>query len=126
MSAAADRFPLAWPPGRPRMAAASRKGGQFGTRSRGMTTELKELTVQEATARLEKELDALGQVRDPILSTNMKIGVSGGILKDQAKPSDPGVALYFTLGGKPRYLYLIGCLFRGMRGTPPAGGTAGA
>lgn len=82
----ATRYPLCWPPGRPR--TSWRKASKFKVAS---------------FARVRDEL--LGQlklmgVKDVILSANLKLRQDGLPLAGQAQPADPGVAVYFTYKGK--------------------------
>ncbi|MCS0497911.1 J domain-containing protein [Ancylobacter sp. MQZ15Z-1] len=89
-------FPLSWPPGRPRR--TSRRTATFGTTKRGSFKS--RLTVAEAMQRLQSELDLLG-ARYPIVSSNLEPRLDGLPRSGQREPTDPGIALYFQLNGKP-------------------------
>jgi len=96
-----QRFPLTWPAGVPRK--RTRVEAQFGKmKSRpGQSWESKQkLTIAEAFDRLETELDRLG-AKNPILSTNIELTMTGRPRSVDSNPADPGAALYFELGGKP-------------------------
>jgi len=94
-------FPLQWPNGRPRKPAARRGDAAFGKRS--SDGWLKNLTLAQARDRLQGELDRF-RVKSVVLSTNVELRLDGLPKSGQADPDDPGVALYFDLGGKPHVL----------------------
>lgn len=92
-------YPLQWPAGRPRK--SSRKRATFGKKvNNGRWTEPRDLTVADALGRLQDELDKVG-ARHPVVSTNLETRLDGLPRSGQAEPRDPGVALYFQLGGQP-------------------------
>lgn len=104
---APQRYPLAWPIGRPRTPVGKRRGGNF---KRSEDTgkgwrQARELTIAMAVERLEAEVDRLGG-RYAVLSTNVETRIDGRPRSDRSAPSDPGVALYFTMGGEP---YTMAC-----------------
>lgn len=86
-------YPLEWPLGWPRR--RSRRFGQFRKDGRWINTE-------HATGRLERELEKLGAV-DPTLSTNVRLNLRG-VPRGDERPSDPGVAIYFSFKGKATVL----------------------
>jgi hypothetical protein len=89
-------FPLQWPAGWPR--AKYRQRAAFGKiSSRGWKEAA---TVANARDRLSGELDRLG-ARYSVLSTNLELRLDGLPRSNQSEPYDPGVAVYFQLGGKP-------------------------
>ncbi|TGP22514.1 J domain-containing protein [Mesorhizobium sp. M1D.F.Ca.ET.184.01.1.1] len=94
----AQAFPLHWPSGRPRKLPGLRKNGKFSTAGRNGFQQ--HLTVAEALARLQSELDRIG-ARNRIISSNLETRLDGLPRSGQPDPSDPGVALYFHLQGKP-------------------------
>lgn len=85
-------YPLQWPPGRPRRPAGLRKNGQF-KRWRDA------IKMDDAIRRLDDELVRLG-VRGFILSTSQELRKDGWPRADRT-PSDPAVAVYFSLSGQP-------------------------
>ncbi len=95
----ADRptaYPLTWPAGWRRTPSGSRRESRFRSGTRQL------LKVSESLTRLQTELDILiGQNGDAILSTNHKTRLDGMPYAEQAGVVDVGVALYFTLKGKP-------------------------
>lgn len=94
-------YPLQWPQGRPRKPANRRGDAAFGKRdAKGW---LKSLTLAQARDRLQEELDRF-RVKSVVLSTNVELRLDGLPKSGQADPADPGVALYFDLGGKPHVL----------------------
>lgn len=92
----ATRFPLSWPLGWPRSDPAKLKSSNFSAGGR-------DITISAAISRLELELARLG-AGDPLLSSNLKLGISGVPLSGQAEPKERGVAVYFTLKGHDRVL----------------------
>lgn len=101
----ADAYPLSWPAGRPRRPGHARKNASFGTRKsdgRGYTDKHK-LSIAEALERLQRELDAI-DARYVVLSSNLEPRLNGLPRSGQREPSDPAIALYFRLAGKPHCL----------------------
>ena len=95
-------FPLQWPAARPRKAARERKRAQFNKKVvtyHGWSRNA-ELSVADALNRLQVELDKIG-ARYPVISSNLETRLDGLPRSGQKEPSDPGVALYFDLKGKP-------------------------
>jgi hypothetical protein len=93
-----QRYPLAWPAGKPRTPWTARKSGAFKADGRY-------ITVDRAFQRIQYELDRIGG-RNPLVSTNVELRVDGRPRMDRAAPSDPGVCLYFDLKGQP---YALAC-----------------
>lgn len=91
-----QRFPLAWPAGKPRTGSLYRKRGAFKADGRN-------ITVDRAFQRIDYELDRIGG-KNPLVSSNVELRVDGRPRMDRSPPSDPGVCLYFDLGGKPHAL----------------------
>lgn len=89
------RFPLEWPIGWKRTKSHSRRLGKF--KSGG-----KWISVVDATARLERELDKLG-AKNATLSTNVTLRLDGRPRSDE-RPADPGAAIYFSFRGKATVL----------------------
>lgn len=96
-------YPLAWPVERPRTPASKRRRATFGkTVSDGSPWVRKaQLTVSQALSRLATELTRLGRVSSVVISTNVKVRRDGLPYSGLGEPSDPGVAVYFDLDGKP-------------------------
>jgi hypothetical protein len=104
-----DRYPLAWPVGWPRTAAAERKPAPFfkvahetyGTGDTSYQHKVKRpLTMAGAVERLMRECDRIG-ADGPVLSTNVQLRLDGLPRGDRPMPSDVGAALYFRHKGKP-------------------------
>lgn len=104
-----ERFPLAWPVGRPRKRPAQRRDAQFSKvrqtyNSDGSRGDIarERLTIADALKRLQNELDRLG-ARLPVISSNLELRLDGLPRSGQPQPDDPGVAVYFRLpdSGKP-------------------------
>lgn len=91
------RSPLAWPHGRARTPAHERTRALF-SRDRHH-----EATISGGRRDLARELRLLG-VRDYIISTNLALRLDGEPRSGQAEPSEPGVAVYFDLDGRPTVL----------------------
>jgi hypothetical protein len=79
-------FPLAWPIGRPR--ASSRDRSQFKT------------TLGRAIADVSGEVRRLGGSA-LVISSNLELRRDGLPYADSRVPTDPAVAVYFTLKKKP-------------------------
>lgn len=86
------RYPLSWPAAKPRTPSYQRKSARFNDHGR-------DVSVIRSVERLEAELDAIG-AKSPILSSNLELRLDGRPRADRSPPSDPGVALYFTLKGR--------------------------
>lgn len=89
---AVSRYPLQWPAGWLR--AKGRERAAFSTKQSADGR----LSIFQATARLEQQLDLL-RARNPILSTNVQLRLDGRPRSDM-EPSDPGAAVYFGFRGK--------------------------
>jgi hypothetical protein len=98
MTDAPTAYPLQWPFGRPRN--QTRNSGGFKSMREGWANPI---TLAIARERLERQLEMLGAA-GPILSTNVELTLSGVPRSGRPEPSDPGVALYFRLAGKPMVL----------------------
>lgn len=106
-------YPLQWPKGWPR--SKSRKAGNFGRqeeRSNGNGSLYKfkiDLTMADAMKRVKYELERLGVkvADDSIVSTNLKLNLSGLPRGDQGEPSDTGVAVYFQKRNGPMRVIAI-------------------
>jgi hypothetical protein len=106
MTAPVTRYPLMWPQGWARTPRGLRKRATFGRTQQppGRSWRSKEsLTVSQATDRLMLELDRLRAV-DVVLSTNLVVRIDGLPRSGQPEPTDPGVAVYFTLKKADRCL----------------------
>lgn len=93
MNEKAQRFPLAWPPNWKRTPPAERRRAPFRSHKA-------EVTVAVAIDRLERELRLLDAPSAEILSTNVAVGLRGLPRSSGPEPSDPGVAVYFSLAGR--------------------------
>ena len=104
----ATRYPLSWPTGWKRTPSSQRTRARF---SKGGTTYINgnsyrssnALTVPQGLDRLRGELERL-RVRDIIISTNVELNSYGDPRGGRRDPDDPGVAVYFKMGGKDRVL----------------------
>lgn len=93
MSETPAAYPLAWPHGKPRTPWDKRRKGSFsGTRA-------------EISYRLERQVELLGG-RWLIVSSDLPLRQDGKPHLGRAEPVDPGVAVYFEMGGKP---YTMAC-----------------
>lgn len=90
------RNPLAWPMGWPRTPDTKRKPSRFSYHGR-------DITISAAMDRLERELGHLGAT-EPLLSSNLKLSLSGVPYSGQGEPADRGIAVYFKLKGADRVL----------------------
>jgi hypothetical protein len=98
MTEAVLPYPLQWPLQRPRTAAGDRKWPVFRTSREGGGS--RPITVAVALGRLEREISLL-RGHGLIVSTNLQIRRDGYPRSGQPEPTDPGVAVYFDLRGKP-------------------------
>lgn len=107
MTDAAQRYPLSWPPGWKRTGSAYRRRAGFGTVARQYREGVahyagkRQLSVVDALTRVEGELERLGAANG-LVSSNLELRLDGRPRADRGEPSDPGVAVYFQLEGKPR------------------------
>jgi len=86
MNQGVEAFPLCWPENHPRI--KRRCDARFRT------------TLAKARDGLLVELQRMG-ARNVVLSTNVPLRRDGLPYAGQKQPDDPGVAVYFTKGGKP-------------------------
>lgn len=96
-----EAYPLKWPSGRPRTKSQDRRRPIFRSAREGRGLE--PISVAMAMERLERELDLL-RARYPVVSTNIELTLRGTPRSGRPEPSDPGVAVYFELNGKPHCL----------------------
>lgn len=93
MSDTPSAFPLAWPHGKARTPWDKRRKGSFsGTRA-------------EMRYRLGRQVELLGG-RWFVISSDLPLRKDGQPHLGSAEPLDPGVAIYFEMGGKP---YTMAC-----------------
>lgn len=92
----ATRYPLSWPTGWKRNVRGGLRPGKFSRFG-------KWLTVADGLERLATQLEML-RAKDVIVSSNVELGMRGSPLSGRPEPADRGVAVYFTLKGKPRVL----------------------
>lgn len=115
-----EAYPLHWPAQKRRTATQDRKSAHFGRQESVKTTygtsykTRKQLTLDQATKRILRELDSYTKAghsyRVPpesiIISTNIPVRKDGLPRSGFRKPDDPGVAVYFELDGRP---YCLPC-----------------
>jgi hypothetical protein len=97
-------YPLQWPHGWPRV--KYRKSGNFGRQEYRPNQSYKsktDITMADAMKRVKLELERLGVdvVDDMIVSTNLKLNLSGLPRGDQGEPGEPGAAVYFQKKNGP-------------------------
>jgi len=104
--------PLVWPENWPR--SRGRKSGHFGKQETQQSGENSwkrktDITMADAMKRVKVELERLGinVADDSIVSTNLKLNLSGLPRGDQGEPSDPGVAVYFQKKNGPMRVIAI-------------------
>ncbi len=113
-----NAYPLRWPDGWPR--ARGRKSAQFGkTKTEtgpagGSWRSKADLTMADAMKWLQYELERLGVnfEDDAVVSTNLKLNLSGLPRGDQGEPGDPGVAVYFQKKNGPMRVIAIDAYYR--------------
>ena len=112
-----QRFPLLWPASKARTPREQRKEAQFGVVRKDEKNgwkNRKKLSVAEACERVLDELSGYTRVGHKfrvhpdsiVISTNLKYKQDGLPYSNQKEPEDTGVAVYFTLDGKP---YCLPC-----------------
>lgn len=92
---AVPRYPLEWPLGWKRTTSFQRRHDQF-------RYEKRPINMAQAVRRLEEQFERL-RVRDAVLSTNVTLTLTG-LPRGAERPSDPGVAVYFTFKGRATVL----------------------
>lgn len=103
----ATRYPLSWPNGWAR--SLHRQHAKFSKRKtvyqgESSYTRAETLTIGDGLNRLTGELRRLG-AQQIIISSNLQLRQDGLPAANQSKMlSDPGIAVYFKLKGKPRVL----------------------
>ena len=90
-------YPLAWPSAWPRTEPGRRRRALFGSKP-SANERIRKLTMADAAARLQGELDRLG-ASHPVLSSNLALRLDGRPRSGAGEPGDPGAAVYFTLKG---------------------------
>ena len=109
MNQTVDRYPLSWPAGWTRTPWRERQNANFSKHSTTRdtvgqkVTSARRVTIGDAFDRLEAELDRIGATH-AIVSSNLELRINGAPRSNQTEPSDPGIAVYFSLKGKPRCL----------------------
>lgn len=104
-------YPLQWPQGWPRF-KGWRTAAKFGTAKNNdvLDRSKRRLSINDAMRRLASELESLG-VRnardDSVVSTNLRLNMSGQPRGDQGEPTDPGVAVYWQKPGQPMRVMAI-------------------
>lgn len=97
----ASAYPLAWPAGWPRTSAGARQDSKYRfKRTRYSSTQSPYWTFAEARDALSAELDRLG-ASGIVLSTNYEPRLDGLPRAGGRIPDDTGIAIYFTLKGRP-------------------------
>jgi hypothetical protein len=92
MAKTEQNYPLAWPDGWKRTSWASRGHASF-------MRERQRLAITDGLGRLHAELRRLlgkSELERAVISSNLRVRLDGWPLANQAEPSDPGVAVYFT------------------------------
>lgn len=96
-------YPTNWPVGRPRTESWKRKPALFNSGG-------KALLFDQAVGRLATQVQAVTprghgwRMLELTLSTNLELRADGRPRRDRGTPSDPGVAFFFELDGKPHLL----------------------
>lgn len=101
------RYPLSWPPGRPRTPKGERMPARFHTRQTIVheggwnSTRKQDVSLSEARKDLHSELRKLGiGVSEVIISSNLDLRNDGLPRSGQKQPEDGGVAVYFEYKGR--------------------------
>lgn len=95
-------YPLQWPVGWKRTSGLRREA-KFGKRTSSARTV--DLTISQATQRVLAELQRMGIRRDDaVISTNLVLNLNGLPRSAQARPTDPGAAVYCQDAGARRVM----------------------
>jgi hypothetical protein len=94
-----EAYPLQWPEGWPRT-PAHRRVDSRNRWGRGEKNKRRPWTFGEARDELYAELERAG-AKGTIVSTNFRLTQSGMPSKSFGVPDDQGVAIYFSMNGKP-------------------------
>ncbi len=101
-------YPLQWPVGWKRTPAGGRRHAKFGKKvssSAGSWKRHEDLTISQATQRVLAELQRMGIARDDaVISTNLILNLNGLPRSAQARPVDPGAAVYWQDAGARRVM----------------------
>ena len=89
-------YPLAWPEGWPRTPSSRQQDSKYRFKRTGRSQPF--WTFAEARDELSNELDRMG-ARNVVLSSNYELRLDGLPRGNGARPTDTGVAVYFTLKG---------------------------
>lgn len=97
------RYPLCWPKDWKR--TTTRVRAQFGKAGKivGQFQRLNKskLSIDDSFRRIEYEMERFGvELHTVLVSTNLRMNVRGLPAGNSGEPSDPGVAVYWTLKGK--------------------------
>lgn len=101
-------FPLQWPEGWPR--AKSRIYGKFfkGERDADGIMRQRNLSIEDSIKRVRFQLAKMRVSDDDmVVSTNLKLNLSGNPRGDQGEPTDPGVAVYWQPKNGPMKVMAI-------------------
>ncbi len=114
MSEIIKAFPLQWPAGWKRTEPAQRKNAQFNKKVYQPSSvpggtgysRTADISVNDAVERVRAELARMGILSDNlVISTNLQLRLDGLPRSGQARPQDPGAAVYWednTKDGWPR------------------------
>ncbi len=103
-----NAYPLDWPPGWPRTEPHFRVWAKFKKAARHRNESepgsgyiaSRQITISEGVQRVQKELRVFGvQYGDAVISTNLQLRLDGVPRGNQPEPSDPGVAVYWSIMG---------------------------
>src|SRR6185437_15868045 len=100
-----QRYPLSWPEGWKRTLSHLRRHGSFNKKESvpGATWQKTvNLSIADAIKRVYYELERVGVKHiqeDVVVSTNLRVNISGIPRSDQGDPQDPGVAVYWERKG---------------------------
>jgi hypothetical protein len=107
-------YPLSWPEGWPRAKSSQRKAGSFGTTRYDVNRTKRQLSIAEGMKRVREVLARMGVdvANDVVVSTNLRLNMSGMPRGDQGEPADSGVAVYWQETGKPMRVMAIDTYWR--------------
>jgi hypothetical protein len=105
VSTDATRYPLSWP--RDWKRTTNRQRAKFGKDTHRYADGVKlydgksRLSIEDSFRRIEYEMERFGVSLDTVIvSTNLRTNMRGLPTGASGEPSDPGVAVYWTLKGK--------------------------
>lgn len=101
MAEGTNAYPLSWPEGWPQTAPHARENGKYRFKKGDYRGGYKQPSIDSACQRLMDELRKLGAI-NVVISSDLILRRDGLPRSEQRVPDNPGVAVYFDLGGQQK------------------------